>query len=282
MGSQAELDPKINEAISAALENDWDTAIDLNRNLIEKYPEDIDTMNRLARALTETGGLVEAKKIYKKILSSDPYNKIAEKNLNRLSSIKKGPDSENKPTTSVKGDFFLEEPGKTIVLPLGDTAMPQVLADLQIGDNVRLEPHKNEVTVTSSVGRRIGKIQSESTKSLAQSIRAGSKFEAFIKSISIKGKAERTDDPQVFIFIRELKRSTKVTTSPFPISENTFTPFVRDETFIRSNQAPVLAETEDSVEEVEVNELSPRERSEESIEDLAAKEREESDTLEEE
>ena len=282
MGTQSQLDPRTNEAINAALESNWEKALELNKRLLEKYPNDIGAMNRLAKALSETGALVEAKKIYKKILELDPYNQIAEKNLNRISSLKRGHVVTNKGANSLKGDFFLEEPGKTIVLPLEDTAMPQILADLQIGESVNLVPHKNEVTVNSSNGKRIGKIHSELAKSLAQNIRSGSNFESFIKSISLAGKKEVKEKSQVLVFIRETNRSPKITSNPFPISADSFTPFVREEAFIKSNQAPVLAESDEGVEEVEVNSLSRFEQNEESLEELAEKEQQESDEIERE
>src|SRR3989344_7910712 len=279
MGTESQLDPKTNEAINAALESNWEKALELNKLLLEKYPNDIGAMNRLAKALSETGALVEAKKIYKKILELDPYNQIAEKNLNRISSLKRGHVVTNKSVNSLKGDFFLEEPGKTIVLPLEDTAMPQILADLQIGDSVDLVPHKNEVTVNSGNGKRIGKVRSELAKSLAQHIRAGSNFESFIKSISLASKKEKS---QVLVFIRETNRSPKIASNPFPVSSDSFTPFVREEAFMKSNQAPVLAESDEGVEEVEVNSLSTFGHNEESLEELAEKEQQESDEIEQE
>ncbi|OGY30556.1 MAG: hypothetical protein A3A57_00380 [Candidatus Woykebacteria bacterium RIFCSPLOWO2_01_FULL_41_12] len=282
MGTESQLDPKTNEAINAALESNWEKALELNKLLLEKYPNDIGAMNRFARALSETGALVEAKKIYKKILEIDPYNQIAEKNLHRISSLKKGYVVTNKSVTSLKGDFFLEEPGKTIVLPLEDTAMPQILADLQIGDGVDLVPHKNEVTVNSGSGKRIGKVRSGLAKSLAQHIRAGSNFESFIKSISLVSKKEVKEKSQVLVFIRETNRSPKMDSNPFPVSSDSFTPFVREEAFMKSNQAPVLAESDEGVEEVEVNSLSTFGHNEESLEELAEKEQQESDEIEQE
>ena len=282
MGTQSQLDPRTSEAINAALESNWEKALELNKHLLEKYPNDIGAMNRLAKALSETGALVEAKKIYKKILELDPYNQIAEKNLNRISSLKRGHVVTNKSVNNLKGDFFLEEPGKTIVLPLEDTAMPQILADLQIGDSVDLVPHKNEVTVNSSSGKRVGKVYSELAKSLAQNIRAGSNFESFIKSISLAGKKEAKEKSQVLIFIRETNRSPKIASNPFPISVDYFTPFVREEAFMKANQAPVLAESDEGIEEVEVKSLSTFGQNEESLEELAEKEQQESDEIEQE
>ena len=70
MGTQSQLDPRTNEAINAALESNWEKALELNKHLLEKYPNDIGAMNRLAKALSETGALVEAKKIIVAVIVS--------------------------------------------------------------------------------------------------------------------------------------------------------------------------------------------------------------------
>jgi hypothetical protein len=281
MGNQAELDPRSNEAISAALENNWEKALQLNEDLLKKYPEDTDTMNRLARALSETGNLSGAKKFYKKVLELDPYNTIAEKNLNRLSTLKKGTQINGKNAQPVKGDTFLEEPGKTIILPLTDTAMPQVLADLQVDDQVQLEAHRSDVTATSSNGKRIGKIEPEISKVISKDLHAGSKFEAFIKSVTVNAGSEKGKKSQVSIFIRETSRSEKVSHAPFPTnSQAAFTPFVRDEALNLANQAPVPVETDGSIEEVEVSEIQEVGQ-EQSLEGLAEKEHEENEEFNE-
>src|SRR4030042_4340589 len=110
MTNQASLDPQAQEAISAALENNWEKAVEINQSLLKKYPRDPDTMNRLARAYHEIGNVGEAKNTYQKVLQLDPYNQIAEKNLRRLASCKTRGEKENnnKAPTSLKGDLFLE------------------------------------------------------------------------------------------------------------------------------------------------------------------------------
>ena len=76
MSNHANLDPQTAEAIAAALENNWQKAIELNQTLLKKYPDDIDTMNRLARSFIETSQIKRAKKLYEKILKLDSYNQI--------------------------------------------------------------------------------------------------------------------------------------------------------------------------------------------------------------
>jgi tetratricopeptide (TPR) repeat protein len=286
MINQALLDPQTQEAIAAALENNWEKAVEINQSLLKKYSHDLDTMNRLARAYHETGNLSEAKKIYQKVLELDPYNQIAEKNLQRLASYKKKGKKENNNKTpiAIKGDLFLEEPGKTALVTLTDTAMPDVLADLQTGDKVCLVPHRSDVTVVTESGRRIGKIENSLAKKIAADLRSGSGFEAFIKSVAPKGEAKK-GSLQVSAFIRETHRSPKVTEAPFPTSSSSFTPYIREDALhILADQAPVPTEAEDSIEEVEIKDLPSHVENEhdQSLEELAEKEASEGDRLEEE
>src|SRR5437870_3366835 len=89
--------PKLQKlAIDAALIGDWDKAIDLNEEIIEIDSQNIDSLNRLARALFEIGRYQKAKKIYQDVLKMDPYNNIAQKNLKRLSLFKKDAPQDRK------------------------------------------------------------------------------------------------------------------------------------------------------------------------------------------
>ena len=286
MTNHANLDPQTAEAISAALENNWEKALQLNQDLLKKYPDDIDTMNRLARAFIETKEIEQAKKLYQRILKIDPYNPIAEKNLHRLSSLKKADlknNQINQNNQPVKADIFLEEPGKTATVFLTDTAMSSVLAGLRTGNPVTLPPHRSDITVISASGQRIGKVANYLAKNLTNNLRAGSIFDAFVKSVSLN-KNGKKGKSQVVIFIRESHRSPKIKISPFPTNTSTFTPYVREEALgILANQAPVPTEADDGIEEVEVSELpSVEAEHDQSLEELAEKEQEEGDHLEEE
>src|SRR5260221_13246615 len=77
------------QAIDAAMRSDWTQAETLNQKLIKLNPEDPDCLNRLAKAYLELGKYPQAKKIYQEVLKLDPYNSIAQKNLKKVSSIKK-------------------------------------------------------------------------------------------------------------------------------------------------------------------------------------------------
>jgi len=282
MSVNTSLDPTIQEAIDAALNSNWQEALRLNLELAEKYPNDVETTNRLARSLAETGKFNQAKKLYQKVLRIDPYNTIAQKNLNRLSSMKKGDLETNQTTSSIKGDVFLEESGKTETTTIEDTAMSSVLAGLRSGDKVNLILQRNSITVISPSGKRIGKINDLLAKRVAQNLRAGSRFEAFVKSILLHGEPRGKKNSKVEIFIREIHRSPKISASPFTSKSSSFTPYVREEALnLLSNQAPVPTESDDeTVEEVEISQL-PSFSQEQSLEELAEKEHQESEASDE-
>jgi len=280
MTNETTFDPKVQEAIKAALENNWEKALQLNQELIKKYPNDIDTNNRLARSYRESGQINQAKIYYQKVLKLDPYNPIAEKNLKRLSSIKKNDIDPKQIQATVKSDTFLEEPGKTITTVLEDTAMPSVLAGLWTGDEVFLSKHHNNVAVLSSSGKRIGKIENGLAKNLAEHLRTGSKFESFIKSIILNEGSYKKGKSHVTIFIREKYRSPKIVSAPFPSDNYSFTPYVREEALsLLSNQTPLQTEADDAIEEIEVSQLPSVNTPDQSLEELAEKEQEEDDSV---
>ncbi|GIW69706.1 MAG: hypothetical protein KatS3mg101_0453 [Patescibacteria group bacterium] len=60
------------KAIEAALAHDWQKAIELNTQILEKYPNNLETKIRLGRALIQVKQFEKAKKIFKEVLAVDP------------------------------------------------------------------------------------------------------------------------------------------------------------------------------------------------------------------
>ena len=119
----------IQAAIDSALAQNWLTAIKLNKELIKNNKDDIDSLARLAYALTQINDIEKAKKIYKKILSLDKYNSLAQKNLNKIINIPKG-SSAKQTKERVSPGLFIEEPGKTKVIQLVNLAPNKILSSL--------------------------------------------------------------------------------------------------------------------------------------------------------
>src|SRR5688500_20137879 len=71
-------------AIALAMQSRWSEAADINRKIIELYPNDADAYNRLGKALSEMGRYRDALATYQKAIGLDPNNVIAKKNVERL------------------------------------------------------------------------------------------------------------------------------------------------------------------------------------------------------
>src|SRR3989344_9242149 len=214
MINQADLDPRNQEAIDAALGNDWGKAVKLNSELTEEYPDDVNVLNRLGHAYAELGQVNKSSSIYKKILEIDPYNPIAKRNLERLSTLR-GSDIKVKETrSSFDLDTFIEEPGKTKTIEVLDLAMPKVLISLRTGDKVTLNLNKKDITIISEDNHRLGKLESPWGEEIAQALRLGSQFSAIVKAVKV-GKDQVHSSFSVFL--RETKRSQRLAHPTFPI-----------------------------------------------------------------
>ena len=111
------------KAIQLAMQNRWSEAADVNRKIIELYPNDADAYNRLGKALLEMGRYRDALTTYKKAVELDPNNIIAKKNVDRLVHLAAQepaapkPIRETKPANGeperINPNIFIEETGKT-------------------------------------------------------------------------------------------------------------------------------------------------------------------------
>ncbi|MFH0749566.1 MAG: tetratricopeptide repeat protein, partial [Candidatus Gottesmanbacteria bacterium] len=80
---------KHDDAIQAALRQDWKKAILFNTTILKTEKKNTDAYNRLGFALLKSGHIKKAKETFEKVLSFDPYNQIAAKNLHKLASTKR-------------------------------------------------------------------------------------------------------------------------------------------------------------------------------------------------
>jgi Flp pilus assembly protein TadD len=78
---------KSEQAITLAMKNRWDEAAQVNREILDLFPNEVDAYNRLGKALTELGRYGEARDAYSRAVKLDPLNGIASKNLLRLGKL---------------------------------------------------------------------------------------------------------------------------------------------------------------------------------------------------
>jgi Flp pilus assembly protein TadD len=110
------------EAIALAMQSRWQEAVTVNQSIIDLFPTDIDAYNRLGRAYTELGEFAKAKEAYSRTIELDPYNSIAQRNLQRLSLLRDSKVSVKEERREASPDLFIGEMGKAGVVNLKDLA----------------------------------------------------------------------------------------------------------------------------------------------------------------
>ena len=168
------------QAINLAMQSRWDEAISANRAIIAVFPEDAEALNRLGKALSETGKIKEARESYQRALEIEPTNMIARKNLGRLQSMKgkAEPDRAQQVDTSL----FIEEMGKTGVASLRPADM-KTLATLSAGDEVALKLIGSRIAVETMAGEYISDIEPKLALRLSRLMSGGNKYAAAVAGL---------------------------------------------------------------------------------------------------
>src|SRR5438128_422737 len=144
---------KSEQAITLAMKNRWDEAAQLNREILDMFPNEVDAFNRLGKALTELGRYSEARDAYARALKLDPLNGIASKNLQRLGKLAAEGSAAPAPSP-VDPRLFIEESGKTTVTQLTDMRRAEATAKLSAGDQLQLERRRNQVRLSQSARKQ--------------------------------------------------------------------------------------------------------------------------------
>lgn len=204
-------------AIEAALISDWNEATKINQKILTISSENVEALNRLAKAYMCAGLIDKAQKTYKKVAEIDPYNMIARKNMDKISKLCAGNSNTSNKTNgqTIKSmnsnnhvnltTVFLFEPGKTKTTNLFNLASPAVLAALNCGDQVEIIPKKHSVTIATQEGIYLGAIPDDISYKMLGFIEGGNKYEAFVKYATTKS---------LTVFIREVERAQKFATQP--------------------------------------------------------------------
>jgi tetratricopeptide (TPR) repeat protein len=213
-------DSSAQKAIDLALAGNWKEAVAANLGILSQNSEDVEAMNRLARAYGELGKISEAREVTKKVLKIDPFNTIALKCLEKLKTSK---NLKTQPSNCTAPDSFLEEPGKTKLVTLLNLGDGKVISNLSPGEKVTLSPHSHKVSVNTPDGKYIGRLPDDLALRLRNLIKAGNKYQVLIKSVDPKEK-------EVNVFMREVERGAKVLNIPsFPTEKIDYVSFTPPE-----------------------------------------------------
>lgn len=167
------------EAIDLAMQARWQEAVSANRAIVQEFPEDVDAYNRLGRAYMELGRYKLAREAYKNAVKLDPYNAIASRNIRRLNDIKETVAAEVEPV-KVEPQQFIEEIGKAGVVTLNELAPKEKRAYVVAGDRVVLKASGSILTVESSRGEYIGRVEAKHAQRIARLMQGGNQYSATV------------------------------------------------------------------------------------------------------
>jgi hypothetical protein len=223
----------VDEAVQLALDSRWADAVNVNRQILERYGPDDDTYNRLGKALSEQGALKEALESYEKTLELNPLNVIALKNVRRLRILVDAPARLAGSTAAIDVDLFTEEPGKSALTVL---APPHggIGATVAAGDAVELERDGTGLVARTARGVALGGVDNKISRRLLPLMASGNRYSAAVA---------RVDDSRIEIMIRETYQAPEnARKSSFPIARGTrrdeFRPYAK-ESLLAAREADV-------------------------------------------
>jgi tetratricopeptide (TPR) repeat protein len=182
------------QAIALAMQGRWREAVAANEEIIASFPGDVDAYNRLGRAHIELGDYALAKGAYARAMELDPYNIIAQKNLQRLAYLGEVAGEEDD-SDRVEPQHFIEETGKTGVVALHRLAPLAVLAKMVAGDKVYLKVDGAGLNVENGRGEYVGQVEPKHGQRLIKLMGGGNRYSAAIVNIS---------EERVTVIIREI------------------------------------------------------------------------------
>lgn len=195
------------QAIDAAIENNWEKAIELNTSIIKQDDHNLGGWLRLGFAHLQLKQVDKAAQAYKKALKIQPKHPLATENLERAKILQEQqnekPDSKAEPSNRKKLDpnLFLDVPGKTKTVQLVNLGQKAQLANLSIGQEVELKTKKRKIEVRSYDGDYIGALPDDVSKRILSFIEEDSVYTTYIKEASLS---------RVLVFIKEVSKGAAV------------------------------------------------------------------------
>jgi tetratricopeptide (TPR) repeat protein len=236
---------KSEQAISLAMKNRWEEAAQLNREILDMFPNEVDAYNRLGKALTELGRYADARDAYGRAVKLDPLNGIATKNLQRLGKLA-AEGAAAPPPSPVDPRLFIEESGKTTVTVLTDLR-GEAMAKLSAGDQLQLDRRGNQAVVCDMTGVEVGRIEPKLEQDLIRLLEMGNQYSVFVTA---------ANDSSVHVIIRETHRAPQMGNRP------SFRPSAAPEGGVRAYTREGMLRYELEEEEEEEEELVEEEEEE--------------------
>ena len=211
---------KAEQAVSLAMQSRWQEAAELNEQIIEASPKDVEAHNRLGKAFMELARFDDAREAYNHTLRLDPTNTIAQKNLGRLDKLAEEAVPTDLPTGPVDPSLFIAETGRSTITSLVDLAPSEVLAKMNAGDALTLEIQNKTVALLNVAGELVGKLEPKLRQRLIRLMGMGNEYSAIVTAV---------DESAVRVIIRETHRDPSMGNRPsFPTAGDAFRSYTRD------------------------------------------------------
>lgn len=181
------------KAIDAALKGEWQAAIEFNKEILEKNPENIDAKLRLGRAYIQKKDFKNAEKLFHDVLKLDPINQIALKNL-KIAKSKKS-DFSNSPNVDAK--TLIKEPGTTVEANLLISHKNMDCEDFITGEILKLKIRKQAVDVIKTKAKGEVTVGEITDKDLVKRLKLAQAKKAHITVSCIKGNGKK-----IFVLIK--------------------------------------------------------------------------------
>jgi len=214
----------VEDAIRLAMESRWDEAADINRYILDSFDPDDQTHNRLGKALTELGKLEDAKVQYDAALKLNPFNTVAKKNRSKLEVLIQHKGDIRIGGSRVDLNLFVEEMGRTLITPLEAVDDPTLCDKVQPGDIAELQVEGDGITLVTTRGIRLGRLESKLARRLIKLIQGGNRYQSGVTAC---------DGREVKVIVRETYQDPKFAGKPsFPQRQKrdavSFRPYARE------------------------------------------------------
>ena len=177
------------EAVDLALKGEWERAAQVNRAILELSSDDVEAMNRLAKALIESAGYEEAGGVLDRLGKVAPHNNIARKNRARLEQMRTSSVATARQARRLKGapQLFIGESGKSATTVLRQTPRGLSLALISPGDPVTLRLEHHSLNVYADDGQYLGQVDPRLGHRLSRLIEGGNAYAAAIIGVNDQG-----------------------------------------------------------------------------------------------
>lgn len=171
------------QAIRLALSQNWEEAITINKDLLDKVPTDIKAKIRLGTCYLQLKRFSEAEKVFKEVLKQDPINSIAKKNID----LAKAKKVLNIKANGGNGKSLIKEPGTSIETEVTITAKGITSNAFSHGDSFDLK-YKRDKTILYSDNIEIATIED---KVISKKLASRNKVEMRCQALFVRGDGKK-------------------------------------------------------------------------------------------